>query len=314
MGKLTVPQVLVTATLATTDPVKKYGGKALSESEIAKMANQIQQRGLSPTVEHDSTRRIATTVRQVWLSRSDRDTLELKAEFIMDEEAWNALGGKIGFSYEAVETTIVPEKVSNRLLVGVHSEASEFDEDTLQGAIQQLRDALSDEVTITGGHIYQFAEVVPAKVAIEFLLTTLQVLPASIFDAAVYDVLKTWFLRPKRASETAVKLSAISGTHRTDMHITTSDPMMLKTAVDGFRDVALSYPQIDHIVFDTKRSRWILPTGQVAVSRLPKPDTASQGKRRPVHTRKEAPATRLQRPPRRKRHPGGDARREEKAI
>ena len=31
---------------------------------------------------------------------------------------------------------------------------SEFDEDTLQGAIQQLRDALGDEVTITGGHIY----------------------------------------------------------------------------------------------------------------------------------------------------------------
>jgi hypothetical protein len=313
MGNLTVPQVLVTATLATTDPVEKYGGKALSETEIAEMANQIKQRGLSPSIEHDSTRRVATTVRQVWLSRSDRGTLELKAEFIIDEEAWTALGGRLGFSYEAIETTIVPEHVSNRL-VAVYAEASEFDEATLQGAVQQFRDTLGDEISVAGGHIYQFAEVVPAKVAIEFLLTTLQALPASILDAAVYDVLKSWFLHPRRSSETAVKLRVISGTHETNLHIKTSDPMMLKTAVDGFRDVALSHPQNDHIVFDTKRSKWILPSGQVAKSRLPNANNARQDKRQPEHMRKETPAILHQRPPGRKRHPRGDARRDQKAT
>lgn len=167
------------------------------------MATQVRRRGLSLGIQHDSTRKLATAVRKVWLSRSDRGTLELKAEFIVDEEAWNALGGKMAFSYETLETTVVPEMVGNRL-VGVYAEASEFDEDTLHGAIQQLRNTLGDGVTVAGGHIYQFGEVAPAKVIIEFLLTTLQGLPASMLDAAVYDVLKTWFLHPKRANETAV--------------------------------------------------------------------------------------------------------------
>lgn len=163
-------KVTVTATLATTRPVEKYGGVQIALVALEQMRDQIKIGGMPMHMNHRATKALDATVLDVRIEQiADNEhalVIDLEAEeasWQMVEADWSATGVPGGFSaaltehQEDVDGPAVP-LVTFSSDAGVYSDKERTEAATLLAAcapVEVLR-------------LFQFSEPEFAKIAIEF--------------------------------------------------------------------------------------------------------------------------------------------------
>lgn len=244
--------IVVSGFVATSDPIAAYGGVRIGPGEMEGLAQAMCQEEVPLRLRHDD--RLSTRARLLVaeVRPTDSGALGVWVELEVDEDEWAAYGDIRGFSVAVVQPHPVPPNDESKPRVGIYPDAGHFDEQTLQAAIDELQQRFS----VHAGYLYQFADLPPAKLLIEFTWATLQAMPPQLIASAFYDVLKSWFLRPKHADKTIFSFRVRRPGQEVRARLETNDPQVLQEALVVFRDVALSSSAGDVLEFDADAHEW----------------------------------------------------------
>ncbi len=216
-----------------------------------KIANAMRTGEAPLGLHHDETRRLDAKLTKIEVRDTDEGYRGVWVEMEVDEDELRREGVG-GFSIAAVESlklTIADEK---KPFIAIYADPAHFDEASILGAASQLE----RDFSVHAGRIYQFSVVPPAKVAIEMALTVLQQVPPNLITAALYDALKTWFMRPKKAARTIFSFRFKHEHGHVHAQLETDDPAVAKEALRTRRDIALASQAGDGYEFDATTSEW----------------------------------------------------------
>lgn len=250
-------RIIVDAFIVTTDPVPVYGGVQLPEKEMLRLADQVRHGGLPMLGNHDERLRLRPRLLDVDVRPTSSGSLGVWVEFEIDEEAWKAaeeaMGGIRGFSISVVEAYMEAQGDASKPFVQIASDAAHFDDDLRD----EVAEALRPYFDVKSGRIYQFAEVPPAKVIVEFAVPLLQLIDSvgiNVFSSALWDGLKL-FLRTKWNDATFfVFMVGRSDGTRVRCFLRTSDTEVLKHALDKMAEIANSSGST--FAYDEEHDRW----------------------------------------------------------
>lgn len=148
-------------------------------------------------------------------------------------------------------------------LIMIAADAAHFGERTLRAAVAQLR----PDFAVSGGRLYQFADVSPAKVIIEWLTLTSKDLWIGLVAGGIIEAVKR-FLKPKGVDKTIFEFK-VKGPQQTTMgHLETSDAGLAKEALIAFHDVAMQRKDKMY-AFDTEGRRWVLSSKSASSNSQP---------------------------------------------
>lgn len=108
-----------------------------------------------------------------------------------------------------------------------------------QLTVDQATQALEQNFTVGSSMLRQFTDLPPAKVILEFALTTIQQIPAGLIAAGLWDGLK-YLCQPRRAKATIFFFDVIVGHRKLSARLETHDREILREALATWRDAILS--------------------------------------------------------------------------
>jgi len=113
--------------------------------------------------------------------------------------------------------------------------------------------ALRDRELPMPGALYQFSEVVPAKVIVEFGIELLRDLDVAVATAVLVEVLKR-FLKPKNAPKAVFDFGLKDEERTIRARLETADEETLRHAVDRLSDLAAR--KEDGFEYDEQKQEW----------------------------------------------------------
>ncbi len=238
--------------ITTSEPIPAYGGMTLAPDLMPQLAEDLRAGRVPLTLQHDARRRLDPRLLHVDVRETDKGALGVWVEFEVDEEEWPAADDYHGFSIAVVGNPVEPDPSSDKPILMLAADAGHFDEETYQAAVAQLHPYFA----VGGGQLYQFSEIVPAKVVVDLVVATLAAIPANLIASVLYDVLKTRFLKPKGVRETVFSFTIREGDRSTQAHLETGDAEVLGQALATVRDLAMHKEPARSFEFDRKKHEW----------------------------------------------------------
>jgi hypothetical protein len=246
-----MPKVTVTATLATTRPVEKYGGIQIALVALEQMRDQIKVGGMPMHMNHRATHPLDATVLDVRIDQIADDEHALVIDLEADEASWqtveaewSAAGVPGGFSaalterQEDVDGPAVP-------LVTFSSDAGAYSDEERTEAAKLLAGSAPVEVL----RLFQFNEPEFAKIAIEFS----REVGASLLAAGIGFLVG----RRKNSSHVEFRRTEPDGTVTTAV-LDTSDPEIIRAAAESLE--SLEAPSVSAtFIYSHETGNWDLP-------------------------------------------------------
>jgi hypothetical protein len=229
--------------LATTEPIRAYGGIQLSLEVLESMAQRLKSGPVPTRLFHDAREPLYVSNVNAGIRQRPDGKHELWVEFDVEEEGWakyeaerDARGGPGGLSFTLTESfaELGSEAGQGPVSVLVAADAQHFSDDQILAAARELAEAGG----VTAGRLYQFAAGSTAVVLVQFLLQEGAQIPPGVFSAWLYDALRHF--RPGQASP-AVNLEVTEGA--AGRKVTASvpagiDPAIAERAIAAFESVA----------------------------------------------------------------------------
>jgi hypothetical protein len=245
-----MPKVKVTATLATTRPVEKYGGIQIALVALEQMRDQIKVGALPLHMNHRASNALDATVLDVRIEQIADDehalVIDLEAEeasWQTVEAEWSAAGVPGGFSAAFTERQ---EDVDGPAvsLVTFSSDAGSYSDEERTEAAKLLAESAPVEVL----RLFQFSEPEFAKIAIEFS----REVGASLLAAGIGFLVG----RRKGSSHIEFRRAEPDGTITTAI-LDTSDPEIVRAAAASLD--SLEAPSISAIfAYSEEMGKWDL--------------------------------------------------------
>ena len=198
---------------------------------------------------HDNRHRIPAEVLLVDVRATSSGHKGVFVEVELDEADWDPEWK--GFSV-AVGELAYSSSDETKPEISVSIDVAHFDEDTLQRSFKSLSQRFSVRVS----RLYQFAELPPAKIVIEFTALTLQTIPANLIASFLWESIKSWFLPSRGGEPTVVVLAKTTSTGRVEARIETSEEETLREAMQTVRELLLSTDDNCGFDFDEDATEW----------------------------------------------------------
>ena len=249
MGIISSEQAIV---CMATDPISAYGGFQFAPSALEDILAGIREGRLQMTADHDGRKRLNPRWINAEIRRTERGSLGVYVDFEVDEDEW-AKYGRVGWSVSGTVWVWKASQENSSPALSVQADASHFDGQALEAAIK----ALCPHFAVSGGLLYQFSEIPPARIMIEMALLTLQVIPINLISSALYDGFRH-FLRPRRADKSIFefRISDEERNRSINARIETSDPDILRSALTQMQTLYSGRPEDDTYEFDDQDQEW----------------------------------------------------------
>lgn len=230
------PRVTVTGTLATTQPMSKYGGIQLALVALEQMRDQIKAGGAPMHLNHRANGSLDSTILDVRIEQISDTDHALVIDFDANRDAWeavedewNAAGAPGGFS---AAITQLQEKLAGPQVppAVLASDAAAYTDEERTEAARLISQPAAVEVR----RLFQFSDLEFAKIALEF---TREVGAGLLVGAVCYLV-----GRRDGDSHVEIRRTEANGTTTTAV-LDTSDPEIVRAALESLDSLDVS-PQV----------------------------------------------------------------------
>ena len=244
--------------IATTDRfTSAYGGVQFSRSDMESLAAAIRGGHVPMTAHHDGRNRLNPKAIKAEVRPTERGNFGVWMECDVDEDEWARHGDMGGLSPTFIRWSWEPGWENSSRALSLAADASHFAEETLDSAVEALRPYFS----VRSGCLYQFSDIPPPHVIIGMSLLTLQTVPLNMISSILYDVLKRYLFRPRKAEKSIfqfrVKGDGVNGGNgETHAYIETDDPTIMRLALNTVQRLILDNPQDGAFEFDAQDREW----------------------------------------------------------
>jgi len=261
-------RITIRGFLTTSDEVQAYGGVALAPEALYYIANEIRQGKMPLRSQHDERYLLDPQILLVDVRETSSGSLGVWIEFEIDEQEWKENGNLGGFSIAVTSDHFDPDLNNTKPVLKIYADAGHYSDERFQAAVARLE----QHFAVGGGRLYQFDILPPAKIIIDFALTTIQAIPPNLLSSWLYDGLKALLLKPKNhkapeqlpQSVTCIRIT--SENQQIDLfQIQTNDPEVLKAGLSTFysnlspkqkESSSLPKTQEHFSEFDSKSKKW----------------------------------------------------------
>jgi hypothetical protein len=244
-------EITIRGFLATTDVIPAYG--VAVAPEILEEAIPLLRDGTLPMLASNDDRHVLRPrIAVVEMRTTTTGSLGIWVEFDIDEEEWGRYGDSKAFSAAFLQPQITPLSTDAKPTLSIGADAANFDDATREAAAAEL----SPYFAVQANRLYQFTEIPPAKLIIEFALLTLQALPANLIASVLFDSFKAHFLRPRHAPETVFSFRIRDGSRIIRAYLRTSNEDVLHAALATFQGLVLPEPRAEEFEYDTDGREW----------------------------------------------------------
>jgi hypothetical protein len=246
--------VTVTARIATTHPVVKYGGMRLSRGVLREMEGALNSGTVPMTFNHSSLAVLQTQNLVAEVVELDDGEQALDATFEIEEEAWRSVEGEFdrvgavgGWSFTAGEPQIRPTEGRSPLIV-ISADAAAFSDADRKAAWEAIPEAVPAQVN----RLFQFSAATEvARVIVEIWPEVAIALGVNLSSSVIYDSLKRLFSKGREQTTIEIRRNYADGTE-TNAIVTTDDPEVVGLALERLND----RQQTITIVFDLDEQNW----------------------------------------------------------
>jgi len=240
-------RVTITATLATTRPIEKYGGIQIAFVALERMRDQIKAGEMPMHMNHRADASLDATILDARIEKISETDHALVVDFEADQDAWkeveaewSAVGAPGGFS---AAVTQLQEKIA-----GPHAPSAIFASDAGAYTDEERAEAarlISRTAPVEVLRLFQFSEPEFAKIALEFT----REVGAGLFVAAVCYLVG----RRDGSSHIEMRRTEPDGTTTTAV-LDTSDPEIVRVAAESFDSLDESSQEI--LIYDSQTDSW----------------------------------------------------------
>ncbi len=219
------------AFLATSGPVPGRS-RTLSEDDIRSLAGSLTP-GEPLTWNHDDRTHVDARIVAADLRRTPDDELGLWVEVEVDDQVFEALPDRFGFSvgFGREDFPLDPESDLPTIQLAVDSE--NFSEDDLVGALT----ALQANFNVSAGWFDQYSELPPPVVIIGLGLMFVQTIAPEVLKSVLVEAIKDRLFHPRSGRPTLFHVHLKSTDREIRAHIETSDPDVFREAAGLLRDL-----------------------------------------------------------------------------
>jgi hypothetical protein len=242
-------RVRVQGFVVTSKRIQAYGGIKIASDLMERIATAIRDGHVPMRAHHDEQKVLNPVIHAAEVRTTDEGHLGVWIDVEVDEKEWDQHGDLRAWSVSVVEPRIRTDPNSPQPTIELAADAEHFTEKMYMSAATRLR----KDFQVGGGMLYQFSEVVPAKVVIEFGLEILRDLSVATVAAALYEALKS-FLKPKHARKAIFDFKLKEGERTVHARLETDDRDVLRHAVDRLSDIA-DRPE-EGFEYDEERDEW----------------------------------------------------------
>ncbi len=144
------------------------------------------------------------------------------------------------------------QEASGKPILELSVSAYHFDQEIFDSAIE----ALHPHFQVGGGLLLEFSDVPPANVTLDVVLQAMSPISLGLISAAIYDVLKRFFLWPRKTEETSFSFHMRDNSRSVDLHLKTSDSEVLHSALDKIPTLDWGKPEGNAFKFDAQDREW----------------------------------------------------------
>lgn len=241
----------VSAVLASTQRVEKYGGVRLTVEALEGLRDQLNEGHVPMQMNHSALKRLDAQVVDARIEeRPDREHV-LVVDLDFDEDDWAAVeaewteaGVLGGFSAAATE---IQEKVDGppERHVVLIADAGAYSDEIRAKAAQ----AFSGQAKVEVRRLYQFAEPEVAKIAVEFAMA----IAADLAAGGLINALMALVGSRQGPSVIEFKLEQPDGGTKTAL-VETDDPDMVRVAAEGLTQIDSTSQSV--LVLDVDGMTW----------------------------------------------------------
>lgn len=246
--------VTVTARVASTHPVAKYGGVRLSKGVLREMEAALNSGAVPMTFDHSSLALLQTQNLVAEVVELDDGEQALNATFEIEEEAWRSVqdefdkvGVSGGWSFTAGEPQIRPSKGQRALLV-ISADAGAFTDADRKAAWEAIPEPVPAQVN----RLFQFsAATEAARVIVEIWPEIAVAFGVNLSSSVIYDGLKRLLSNGREKTTIEIRRNYADGAE-TNAIVTTDDPEVVRLALERLED----RQETITIVFDLDEQSW----------------------------------------------------------
>jgi hypothetical protein len=248
-----MPLITVVARIASTHPVDKYPGWALSVDALEDLAEGLRAGGTPMVFDHDVTQPIEATVLDAVVIPIEDRHFAVEATFEIEEGAWASVQARFddagvpgGWSFTVTSPQTKPSS-GVRAVVTISADAAAWTDRDRDDA----REILDAVAPAESAYLFQYSAA--AELATMFLEVAPQI-GLGVLGNATWDAIKLLLHRRRGQGETriAIHRTAPDGSKTTAV-ITTSDPEIARAALD-----ALPEPQPSPTIrYETTQRLWL---------------------------------------------------------
>src|SRR6266436_4961718 len=123
--------IIIKGFIASTNPVTSYGGVALPEEAMYRIAKEIRDGNMPMHAHHDERHLLNPHLLVVDLRRTDTNHLGVWIEFDIEEQEWEQYGSLNGFSIAVVSDFTRPDPTDTKPALRIYADAGYYDVETL---------------------------------------------------------------------------------------------------------------------------------------------------------------------------------------
>jgi hypothetical protein len=215
--------------VATTGPHEGHPEFEMPEEALYLLAGALTQGALQMLLDHDERKRVNAKVLWARVEATEDGHLGVLAEYEIPE---GSTAGRTGFSVSLkIARRLVHSASPDAPTISLYADALNFDQDL----VFEAADAITDQLEIRAGHLYQFNILPPAKVVLELPLTLLVDFAWAIFAASILEGLKK-FLGRGKPTDFRFEVKRPDGSEVTGL-LRTDDPDVAKHALDALTEI-----------------------------------------------------------------------------
>lgn len=180
----------VRARVATTHPIRAYGGVQLAESAVRQIAEAMAAGRIPMQYNHDLSRPSTAVIIATGVEPTEDGHLAAWVEFDVDEDEWELYeqekreaGAPGGMSFSTMEP--FANRGEAPYDVEIAADAAYFDDAIIVSAAAE---ALPGELRVQLARYYQFAWIPEPKVVIDLAAQVLLSIPGEVLSAYLYDL------------------------------------------------------------------------------------------------------------------------------
>jgi len=241
----------VTATVASTNPLEKYGGVRIALSALEQMRDKMNKGVVPMQANHSALELVEARNIKARIEPAEDGEHSLVVDFDIDDEKWEAIEDEWkradapgGFSV-AITTPQMRFDGPNEQSIMITADAAAYSDEARAAAGLALSKIANVEVR----RLLQFSEMELAKIAIELAVSII----GGGGGAALYEALAGLVKSRNEPSVLEFDLRRQDGSTIKAV-MKTSDPLIVEKAIDGL--AKLIDTQTSTHVFDDAQNQW----------------------------------------------------------